>query len=234
MSLSKPKISSPCKKFIEFKGNIGVFQTWDKEKKENVKLPYPIRFIVLDELNTIKGFNDSTQSGIYSNEVHNLSKEELTIRTFKGNLSVVGLYADIKSNFVDMGGKFCKSVYAALINKDDSLELVNFQLSGAAFKAWADKQVNTQREIVVVSDCTDGKKGNVKYKIPNYRPEELPRELLDKAMDMDKMLQEYLDSKKTEVKEPSYNEDAKQAPSATHRGEPASFDEVDPNGEIPF
>lgn len=191
MSLSTPKIKNPCKKFIEFKGNTGVFQFWNKEKKETEQVALPISFIVLDELSTITGFSDMTQSGIYSNEVHSLKDETLNVRTFKGGLKVVGLYADIKGKIAEMGGKFCKSVYAGLITKE-GLELVNFQLKGISFSSWLNKEFDVTTSGVTIEDCSDGKKGAVKYKIPNYKSLEVADILMDEAKELDKVIQSYL------------------------------------------
>lgn len=194
MSISQPKVSNPCKKFIEFKADAGVFRFWNKEEKKNVEIPYPIRFIVLDELNTIKGFCDQTHSGIYSNEVHSLKHQELHVKTFKGNVSVNGIYEEIKARILDLGGKFCKSIYVGLINGED-LELANFQLTGASFKAWIDKELDASTQVVSVSDCTDCKKGKVQYKSPNWKGLAMPSELRERAVSLDKELQQFLKSR---------------------------------------
>jgi hypothetical protein len=191
MSLSKPKLTNPCKKFIEFKGDSGIFRYWDKSLEKNVELESPIKFIVLDELSTITGFNDFTQSGVFSNEIRSLKHNILKVRTFKGKVSVSGIYEDIKSDIQGMGGKFTKSVYVALVNGDE-VELANFQLKGASFKAWIDKEINTQLVGVLIENYSDAKKGKVSYKVPVYASFEIPEALMKKAVEMDKMLQEYL------------------------------------------
>lgn len=212
MSLSQPKLINPCKKFIEFKGDRGIFQYYDKEKKVNVEIPQPIKFIVLDELSCIKGFSDSTQSGIYSNEVHSLAKQSLIVRSFKGRERVEGMYADIKGLITEMGGKFCKSIYAALVT-DKTVELVNFQLTGISFSAWMDKPFDVTLCGVEVSRCTDGKKGAVKYKVPVYESFEISEVLMAKAVEMDKELQKFLSSYE------------KQAPEGVQEDAPEDMDE---------
>lgn len=219
MSLSSPKINNPCKKFIEFKGDSGVFQYYDKDNKKNVPLPYPLSFIVLDELSTIKGFNEASGSGIYANEVHSVKNQTLNVRTFKGNNSISGLYSDIKDQIKSIGGKYCKSIYASLIHKDGSLELVNFQLTGAAFKAWIDKTMDTHQEIVVISKTVEGKKGKVVYQMPVFTAASMNDELRQGAIEMDQKLQEFLKAKKVEHKD-----DVQDHPA----------DEAQPDGEEPF
>ena len=92
MSLSNPRPENPVKKWIEFKGDTGVFQYWDKATESNIVLPTErIGFIVLDELNTITGFHKATKSGIYSNEVHNITQEQITVNVFKSQIHIAGL-----------------------------------------------------------------------------------------------------------------------------------------------
>lgn len=200
MSLSNPKPQNPCKKFIEFKGDSGIFQYWDKSAEKNVKLEYPVQFIVLDELSTISGYSEDCQSGIYSNEIHNLKTQTLNVKSFKGRISIIGKYADIKGDVVDAGGKFCKSVYAGLIN-GNNLELVNFQLKGASFSGWVDKVVDVAHKGVRVEKCLEGKKGKVVYQIPVFEEVSVDRALIDKAIVLDKTLQAYLSSYQKENEE---------------------------------
>ena len=164
MSLSNPKISNPVTKFMEFKGDAGTFSYFDKsigEKGENVNISYPFYFIVLDQLNTIKGFNESLNCGIYSNEVKNLSEEILTVKTFKKGVNIVGKYNDIKGEVVKEGGKFTKSIYAMWIKSKDEVEMVNLQLKGAAFSSWFEAGINTDNFGVVIKANKEGKKGKV-------------------------------------------------------------------------
>lgn len=115
----------------------------------------------------------------------------MNVRLFKGRERIIGKYADIKGEISAIGGKFCKSVYAALI-KNDQLELVNFQLKGISFKAWMDAVIDKSSFSVKVSTCIDGKKGKVAYKIPVYEQSEVGNVLIEKAVLMDKELQHYL------------------------------------------
>lgn len=193
MSLSNPKAENPVTKWIEFKGSTGKFQYWDKATETNIELPLnKIGFIVLDELNTISGYHSSAESGIYSNEISDLSHETLTVKVFKTNIQITGLYKDIKDNIKAIGGKFTKSVYAALITGKDSLELVNFKMSGSGFAGWLDKHINLLKQGVKVTGLKDGEKGATKFKIPVFEGFDMPENLRLKAVDMDKELQEYL------------------------------------------
>jgi hypothetical protein len=200
MSLSNPKLENPCKKFFEFKGDKGIFQYYDKETEKSIELSIPFYFIVLDELSTITGFNDENQSGIYSNEVHNITEEILRVKTFKGGISITGKYAEIKNDIKAIGGKFTKSVYAMLIKKDEN-EFVHFKFSGSSFAAWLEKKIDTQKFGIKVCEFKTGTKGKVTYLFPFFEKAvigEQRKNIWSDALEMDKILQKYLTSYKTQ------------------------------------
>jgi len=195
MSLSNPKPVNPVNKWIEFKGSTdkGMFQYWDKATESNIEIPLnKIGFIVLDELSTITGYDEKAKAGIYSNEISDLSHEILTVKVFKSNVQITGLYKDIRADIKEIGGKFTKSVYAALITGKDTIELVNFKMSGSAFMGWLDKHVNLYTQGVKITGLKDGEKGAVKFKIPVFEGFDMPENLKLKAIELDKELQEYL------------------------------------------
>jgi len=191
MSLSNPTTKNPCSKFLRFKHN--EFEYYDKETKENVVMKRPFKFIVLDELSTISGFNEEMKCGIYSNEVHNLNKQKLDVRVFKGNYRLIGLYGEIKNDIKAIGGRFTKSVYCALIGKE--LELINLQLTGSSFSAWMEMRFDqTTTGIKVSKELAEGKKGSNTYSIPIYETFKIDEKDLEKAIEMDKTLQKYLET----------------------------------------
>jgi hypothetical protein len=161
--------TNPAAKFIDWKSNDKCFSYYDKETKENVSLPLPFKFLVLDELHTIKGWNDATQSAIYSNEVKWISKDELIVKPFKGNEIAKGLYKDIKEKVKSAGAHYVKSVYCML--EDGSI--ANLQLKGAACQSYGDFTAKTRSRLsdewVEVSNAAEGKKGAVKYTTPEFK-----------------------------------------------------------------
>jgi len=202
MSLSNPRPENPVKKWIEFKGDTGVFQYWDKATESNIVLPTErIGFIVLDELNTITGFHKATKSGIYSNEVHNITQEQITVNVFKSQIHIAGYYKEIKDNIKAIGGKFCKSIYAALITGAETIELVNFKFSGASFSGWLDKKVNVFTEGVKITGMKDERNGNIDYKVPIFSGFPMTDILKEKAVAMDVEVQEYLKQYKSKMVE---------------------------------
>jgi hypothetical protein len=161
--------TNPASKFIDWKSNDKCFSYYDKETKENLSLPLPFKFLVLDELHTIKGWNDANQSAIYSNEVKWISKDELIVKPFKGNEIAKGLYKDIKEKVKSAGAHYVKSVYCML--EDGSI--ANLQLKGAACQSYGDFTAKTRSRLsdewVEVSSAAEGKKGAVKYTTPEFK-----------------------------------------------------------------
>lgn len=160
--------SNPATKFFDWKSNDKCFSYYDKEKQENVLVPLPFKFLVLDELHAIKGWNDATSSGIFSNEVKFISKETMTVKPFKGNEIAKGLYKDIKDKVVSAGGHYVKSIYVML----EDGTLTNIQLKGSAVQKWGEFTQKTRNRLpdewVVVSKSVEGKKGAVEFHTPEF------------------------------------------------------------------
>lgn len=160
--------TNPATKFLEWKSNDKCFAYYDKEAGENKTISLPFTFLVLDELHTVKGWNDASSSSIYSNEVKFISKEPLTVKPFKGNEIAKGLYKDIKEKIVAAGGHYTKSIYIML--EDGSL--ANIQLKGSAVQKWGDfTQKSKDRlpdEWIQVKNALEGKKGAVKFWTPEF------------------------------------------------------------------
>jgi len=91
-----------------------------------------------------------------------------------------------------MGGKFTKSVYSLLIHNDLSYEFVNFQFKGAAFSAWLEKKINTDKFIVGITEFIEEKNGNNTYQVPIFKAYKMSPEIDAAAIEQDKILQEYL------------------------------------------
>ena len=175
-------LSNPAKRFLEWKSNDKRFVYFDKsiaesmkgkseeEIKEaaNVPVTLPFKFLVLDQLHTVKGWNDASSSKIFSNEVKFISKQQMTVKPFKGNEIAKGLYADIKEKVKNAGGHYVKSIYIML----EDGTLANIQLKGSAVQQWGEftnKSLSRlPEEWVVVDKAVDGKKGAVKYTTPGF------------------------------------------------------------------
>jgi hypothetical protein len=213
-AFSQPQ-TNPSTKFIEWKSNDKGFSYYDKETKENVAIPLPFKFLVLDELHTVKGWNDASSSQINSNEVKFISRDEMVVKPFKGNEIAKGLYKDIKEKIKAAGGHYVKSVYCML--EDGSI--ANLQLKGAACQSYGDFTAKTRSRLtdewVVVAKAIDGKKGAVKYTTPGFEFDkslsESEADLADEAFNtLEAYLKTYLTKAETinnEVVEETIEED---------------------------
>ena len=165
---------------------------YDKEGQENVTVPTPLEFIVLDQLATIKGWSDQDESGFWSNEVRRIGADTLTVRTSKG-MKAQGVWRDIKADSNIAGAKYTTSVYIATRGRD-GLEINNLSLTGAALKAWIEftqkHRVNSNK--VILSGWSDAKKGSVSYKVPVFEAVPMGDAERDEAVELDKQLQAYL------------------------------------------
>lgn len=216
---------NPSTKFLEWKSTERSWAYWDKATEQEILIAHDgIPFIVLDQLNTVKGFDEKAQSGIWSNEVRSVGKDELTVRTRDG-IKCQGLYKDIKSADI----RFTKSVYAMARIAGD-YDLVNFQLSGAALGAWfefSDQSGDLEGDIVIgVTGTTEGKKGAVTFNTPNFAivATELSPEAASRADALDGQLQAYLAEYLSRREEP-------QGPRTVANSEPAITHESEAEAE---
>jgi len=190
MSISKPRLVSPCSKTIEFKGDTGTFQYFEKSSESYIPIPLPFNFIFMDEMNGVGGFNQAHKQGIDSNEVHNLTTQKLSVGIYKSPYKIIGKYKDIKGEIAKIGGKFMKSVYAYL---PETNEIVKLNLKGAAFSGWMEKKFNPELSPgIEVAECRQGKTGNVTYFIPIFKTVNVELEELEAAMNKDRELQDFL------------------------------------------
>lgn len=166
MSLLDDRPTNPAKFFIKVKN--GALSYYDKEEGENVTVPTPFEFIVLDQLATIKGWSDSDESGFWSNEVKSVGRDTLNIRT-KSGLRGSGVWKDIKGDPTLAGAKYHASIYVAA-KGENSLEISNLALTGAALNSWIEftKKADIRKSKVVLSEWADAKKGSVSYKTPVF------------------------------------------------------------------
>lgn len=190
MSLSQERPTNPSKFFMKVKsGNISYY---DKASKENITVPTPFEFIVLDQVATIKGWSDADESGYWSNEVRSVGKDTLTVRTSKG-IRESGIWRDIKGSSNIAGAKYNASIYVAHKSRD-GLEISNLALTGAALNAWIEfTQKNRVNNVkVILSSWADAKKGAVSYKVPVFEAVAMTDDEKKEAVALDKQLQVYL------------------------------------------
>lgn len=208
MSRLHPTIKNPATRFMQWRGgsedtkneegNVihegGRIAYYDKESKEEIDVPLPFSFLVLDELTTLTGFNDTQQAGYWSNEVRD-STGILVARTKQG-IQARGTYQQIKEQGLN-GLKFAQSVYVAFKDDTGELQIGNFKLSGAAFSAWVDfkKQFNVEECAVCITDKPKlAKKGKNYYFKPVFEGQNVNATTEAEALKLAEVLDQYLNT----------------------------------------
>lgn len=233
MSLSQPNNTNtnPATKFLNWSSDESKFKYWDKEKSENVYLDLPFKFIKLDILSTITGYSDKDNSGFFGNEVRSTKVEPFTVRT-KAGIKMEGLWSDIGDELKAQGGKFAASVYIALYNEKNELELCNVKFYGSSITQWINFIKENKGIGIQVTGSNKEKKGRTEYFTPVFEPLEVSEEDKQKAIELDKQLQVYLNSYFDYA-----NEKAKSASASGEQSETSSKldtnDDIE-DSEIPF
>jgi hypothetical protein len=193
MSRSNPTATNPAKRFFRWSGSKGKLTWYDKENQQEVEIDFPFAFLVLDQLATITGYSDQDQSSFWSNEVRNVTKDQLTVRTSKGTKQT-GLYADL-TDVRSKGAKYAKSVYIAFYDNKE-LVLGNLKASGTSLTAWIElcNSTNVENGKVRLISASKAKKGATEYFTPNFEAVHSSEEEDAKAIELDKELQAYLNT----------------------------------------
>lgn len=202
MSLSNPRTQSPVRKYFRVRSSTGDVVYYDKTAAQEVVVDTPFKFIVLDVLTTIGGFNEPSNSGIWSNEVRS-NDDILTVRTKNGVLAK-GSYNAIKDKIKADGGKFGNSVYIAY-HEDGELALGNINFVGSAVSAWFDfkrgRHLDHDPGVAIVG-FTAEKKGRTEYFVPTFQGLTVSPEQLSTAEALDQSLQAHLSGSLSQADEP--------------------------------
>jgi hypothetical protein len=201
VSRSKPheNAPNPAMRWFEWKSNKGLVQYYDKAAERNVEIGDDFTFLLLDELATIKGWHDASQSGIYANEVRDTRKTPFVVKAFKapGPLAE-GLYQAIRDRVQAVGGRFHANLYIAFKNGVDGLSIGSIRFRGAALGAWFEFRKAHRNELtskaVRIHGVTEGQKGGVKFKLPKFHLADVSPETDKAAVALDVELQKYLDA----------------------------------------
>lgn len=199
---------NPSTRWFEYSAGDGTISYYDKEARKKVVVDLPFKFAVLDELKTVTGWHDKSQSGIYANEVRNTSKDELEVKSFKGGPLLRGFYKDVKDRLKLMGGKFTTSLYIAY-DDNGTIRTGNLRVTGAALRAWSDFAANNNKYggLVVIAGTEDQKTGSVRYKTPVFALDPIPDHWEEAAVAADAVLQEFLTARLASDKAAIYAKD---------------------------
>lgn len=194
MSRSNPneELINPCKHWFQWDGGDGKgFKSYDKETKKNVITPLPFKFLILDRLTTVVGFNEPEQIGYYSNEIRDL-KDQLTVRS-KNGIEAKGTWEQVKAQLGTKGASYAQSVYIMFYQGKEAV-LGNIKMSGAALENWFGfcKENKIMEIGVQVRTTNEKKKGKVVYFEPVFEAIKVSEASNAAAVEMDKELQAYL------------------------------------------
>lgn len=195
------EVKNPAQRFFEWDAENGHFRYYDKNltdeknpKGTNIKVLLPFKFVVIDILASITGFNKQDNVGIYSNEIKDLKKQSLTVKTFKGTEIATGPYATIKDACNAKGGKYTSSVYIGYYDEKKELALGHLKIRGASLGAWIDygKKNDFYKGGLTVKTSVEGRNGKTVFQIPVFEQIQISEETDAAAKFLDVDLQEYL------------------------------------------
>ena len=183
------RVASPVARYLTWSGERGCFTYWDNEAKQNVDIEQ-IDFIFLDRAASISGWNDATESKIYSNLVKNVTKQKFTVKESKGNKVLAeGFYKDIKCDIFN---------YTTNVFVYSGGELVCLQVKKSGLAAWSSFVEETgisslYNSMISATKSELNTKGRVKYYSPVFTTSDVSEEDLATAIDLDTdSLQPYL------------------------------------------
>lgn len=209
MSRSNPTdgIRNPSTRWFEWAGGSdGGFVRWyDKDAKQDVKVDGNFTFLLLDELSTVKGWHEPSESSIYANEVRDTRQDALVVKSFKGGELASGIYTAIRDRIVAVGGHYVASLYVAY-KEGEGLRIGNLGLKGAAAGAWMEfkrnagskKDANGKSiraylaDAVKVTGYEQLKKGGTVYRVPQFALVETSEATNQQAIALDTELQAFL------------------------------------------
>lgn len=213
MSRSNPTdaVRNPATRWFEFASGAdgGFVRYYDKDTEKQVALGDAEKggsfvFLLLDELATVKGWHDPSESSIFANEVRDTRQDTLVVKSFKGGELASGLYAGIKDRIVAVGGHFVSSCYIAYKDGAD-LKLGNIRFKGAALSAWMDfkKQCPTKKDAtgksvkayyvdaVKIEGFEQQRKGGTTFRVPVFSLAPLSEDTNKRALELDAELQAF-------------------------------------------
>ena len=198
MSRSNPRESAPnpAVRWFEWNGEHGTVRYYDKAEKVNVDVPLPFTFLLLDELASVRGWHDASQSGIYSNEVRDTTKDVLVVKTFKGETLAEGYYKAIKDRVNGQGGHYVANCYIAA-KVDGELAICSLRFKASALGAWMEFRKANRGQLferaVRIGGFTEGKKGRITFRMPTYELIAVTPETNHQAVGLDATLQTWLE-----------------------------------------
>ena len=197
MSRSNPtdNTPNPASRWFEWNGEAGAIRYYDRGTKTNVDVPLPFTFLLLDQLASVGGWHEPSSSGIYANAVRDTRQDVLLVKSFKGGTIAEGLYKAIKDTVGMAGGYFVADCYIAY-RHEGALTIGAIKFKGAALSAWMEfvkaHRADLYKKAIEIHGFTEGKKGRVIFRMPQFTLKALSDATNDEAILLDKQLQDYL------------------------------------------
>jgi len=207
-SNANEQIENPCTRYFEWSSDNKCFSYWDKINKVKALVKLPFRFIVLDQLATVKGYDKAAKSSYWSNEVRNVKTDMLTVRNKQGEV-ISGLYENIIASRDLTGARFCKSVYICYFEGKE-MYVGNIAMVGTALGAWIDfgkkEKSNVMKKAISVSKSIEGINGKTAFNTPVFSVIDISMESDKRAIELDATLQTYLVERLKTKKSDSHEE----------------------------
>lgn len=231
MSRSNPTegIKNPSTRWFEWAGGAdgGFIRYYNKDTEKQEKVEGAFTFLLLDELSTVKGWHEPSESSIFANEVRDTRQDVFVVRSFKGGELASGIYSQIRDRIIALGGHYSASLYIAY-KEGEELKIGNLQLKGAASGAWMEfkKACGTRKDengksvrayfidAVTITGFEQAKKGGTVYRIPQFSLKSVSPDTNHQAIALDSELQAYLTEylKRPKAEAIKKSEEAEQEP----------------------
>jgi hypothetical protein len=186
---------NPSTRWFEWNGEKGLVRYYDKEAKTNMDVALPFKFLLLDQLGSVRGWHELSKSGIHSNEVRDTRADILIVKAFKAGVLAQGIYRDIKDRVNAVGGSFNANCYIAFKNGNE-MSIGSIRFKGAALGAWMEftkaHRGELTKKAVVIHGTTEGKKGRIIYRMPAFTTADVAPEAARIATALDAELQAWL------------------------------------------
>jgi hypothetical protein len=198
VSRSNPQHNAPnpAIRWFEWNGETGIVRYYDKAEKKNIDAPLPFKFLLLDELATVRGWHKSTDSAIFANEVRDTRRDVLVVKAFKGGVLAEGRYKEIKDRVNVVGGQFVANCYVGFKHNGE-LEIASLQFKGSALGAWMEFRKANRRDLleraIEITGFTEGQTGRVVFRVPTFALCNISTRTQNQAVALDKQLQAWID-----------------------------------------
>lgn len=242
MSRSNPTSNAPhpAARWFEWNGEAGTVRYYDKDAKKNVDVGTEFTFLLLDELATVGGWHEPSQSAIYANEVRDTRQDAFVVKAFKGGTIAEGFYQSIRDKIAAAGGQFVANCYIAF-KGDSGLAIGSLKFKGSALGAWMDfrkaNRAQLYKKAIEIHGFTEGKKGRVVFRTPTMRLKDLSDETHNIAVALDQELQAFLADylQRTKRDQVDITHTAHQSPATNGHDDDFRVPDIAPNDDdIPF